>query len=154
VDKDKGSGTEPIRAKEEKGPLDADVHWNPTQSDEFITGTDKSSQAESLVGKDSYIILGHELVHADRITRGLGRYSPSALAHVFKNAKGKMVKEYVSEEEWFVVGFPFKDAQAAGLPSKGVTPSLITENSLRHENGLKPRLAYQTRDQLLKRGDW
>jgi RHS repeat-associated protein len=154
VDKEKSSGTEPVRAKDEKGPLDAYVHWNPTQSDEFITGTDKSSQAESLAGKDSYILLGHELVHADRVTKGLDRYAPAILSHKFKNSKGQMVKELVSEEEWFVVGYSWKDAKAQGLPATGVIPSAITENSLRHENGLAPRVAYQTKDQLQKRGDW
>src|SRR5262249_38309823 len=68
-----------------------------------------NTRVEKLGTKHAFISLGHELIHALRITSGVATAAEkqASFNNVFKRpSDGKMVLESVTEEEFFTVGLP------------------------------------------------
>jgi RHS repeat-associated protein len=137
------------------GPTDADVKYSPNAAaaEEFIVGYGDNTRVEKLGKKNAFIALGHELIHALRITSGIATSSKGQASynHAFKRpSDGKMVLESVPEEEYFTVGLPDAAKKASDYGKK---LSNITETGLRVENHLDPRAAYVNKDDAAKLKD-
>ena len=111
----------------------------------------------------SFIVLAHELIHADRYMHGIAiePFNPRNKMikyYVRLNCENnsnnpfvidlfKHIKQLVSYEEIQTIGFPFDESEFKWIPEgfKGhdeKTYKVVTENMIRFEHGLKDRVAY------------
>jgi RHS repeat-associated protein len=164
---DLGGSSETNRA----GPRgrDAKITWGSKEV--LVTG---EGEASKLTETPAYISLGHELIHALRITEG--RVAPAyALEHEFLDPRGRKVIETATLEELIVSGIltPEKKGKTGSLnllrgnllggtvasdrliralealvAKDRIKGSTITENTLREEHHLPLRIAYTSYTRL------
>lgn len=111
------------------------------------TGTQATVQGPTgptLAATPAHILLGHELVHADRMTRGVAAFSQQVGPNgtVWTTTLGSYVRPNGSNS-----ALPTEEIYTIGLPVGGTTvanpdPLAITENALRGEHRLANRVAY------------
>ena len=106
---------------------DVRISFNPRENPVVLTCDIKTGRSimETILPK---IVLGHELVHGYRSMCGNGAHPDAESSYIFKDIDEKMYRERKSTEE---------------LETVGITGnSLFTENKLRREHGLNPRIRY------------
>ena len=98
-----------------------------------------------LAATPASILLGHELIHADRFTRGIGSFSQQPVlggGMTWTNTLGSFTRPNgnagaLAEEEIYTVGLP-----VAGQTAPNPDQHAVTENALRAEHGQAVRIGY------------
>lgn len=92
---------------------------------------------EAQVPAPDEILLGHDLLHADRFMRGQGAFAGGA--HILGNyVRVGGAHSAASREEIYNIGLPV----ALGVPANPDPGPVLNENILRGEHGLFPRTRY------------
>lgn len=129
---------------------DAIVHINqPTMSagaaNTNVTVADPVTGAAVLAASPASILLGHELIHADRCIRGISSFSQQPVrggGTTWTDTLGSFTRPNgmpgaLGEEEIYTVGLP-----VAGGTAPNPDPHAVTENALRAEHQQPLRIAY------------
>jgi RHS repeat-associated protein len=141
------AGTTPVYDKE--GRYNAAVNWSEAEFDDFIVPP--PSWAPALPGVteaqrgEAYITLGHEFVHAWYIMTGRNAYGKE-VDHAFQFG-GQRITEKVRPEELLTVGIE-RNPKRLGMTGARGEYRYFTENAIRKEHGLPPRVAYMTKEQI------
>jgi hypothetical protein len=128
---------------------DAIVHINQPTMSPGAANTDATvagpQGAPALAPTPASILLGHELIHADRFTRGIGSFSQQPVhggGMTWTGTLGSFTRHNgmaaaLAEEEIYVVGLP-----VAGATAPNPDQHAVTENALRAEHQQPNRIGY------------